>query len=764
MKRIIIYVLTAISLSLVSCEVERFAPIQTLQTECSSLVAPGIGASYTLSVSSNTSWKASLTEEGWVSCDIEEFVGSASVNVVFTSNDGAARSCELVLSTEDGSITRSVILRQGSRTEDGLLSIAQLRSHEAEGEYVFTESSKIRGFVTTDLEGNNFYPNSFAMQDGFGSDAAGITVALAQTQPDFVRGDEVEIELEGATLKRNEDGVLVLTPAKAPVKTQTTKITVEPMVVKMPSLAAGEYESMYVSVYNLQPLEESIGATLNSGVFMENSRGSKTFVKVFEGSLLTEATCPAGSGSVTGIAGAGAAPDRESFIIPMTVSDLVFESVRFDILAGGVSSFPYVLSLYSDNGENYSDEPKYIDYEVIPYSPASKFIDAYFYDKDRSTDVSLYVHAAGRTEDEIRSSLYWGNNMGYDCIPAKSFVTRQSAAGEYPGQAYYLLTMPLKKDFVSAGETFSVAFYIYNTDWAIRDWKLEYSLDMNNWYGYDETSGMGEGVIEFMPGGNFTLYNVKFTANTSIDASDILYLRLTPFGKRASIRPTSIATGWGSDVRLSVGMLVCPHVARPSEAPQNTIWHHTFDNLTEGSDYLMGDKLGLFDNLNGPLISAWNAQQRNGISGMNVAMRPGYAQVGYVEYGTDGLTAKSYKGTLQTPALENVTGNVVSLSFKAMAFKSSRAGRKNMHNQLSEKSSDATEIEVEILDGGYIVDLEGEAIPEVAKLTVSGLPVSEFKTFNLKVSGVTPQTKIVFKSAENGDFARWFIDDIIVTE
>lgn len=686
------------------------------------------------------------------------------MNVVFTSNDGAARSCELVLSTEDGSITRSVILRQGSRTEDGLLSIAQLRSHEAEGEYVFTESSKIRGFVTTDLEGNNFYPNSFAMQDGFASDAAGITVALAQTQPDFVRGDEVEIELEGATLKRNEDGVLVLTPAKAPVKTQTTKITVEPMVVKMPSLAAGEYESMYVSVYNLQPLEESIGATLNSGVFMENSRGSKTFVKVFEGSLLTEATCPAGSGSVTGIAGAGAAPDRESFIIPMTVSDLVFESVRFDILTGGVSSFPYVLSLYSDNGANESDEPKYIDYEVIPYSPASKFIDAYFYDKDRSTDVSLYVHAAGRTEDEIRSSLYWGNNLGYDCIPAKSFVTRQSAAGEYPGQAYYLLTMPLKKDFASAGETFSVAFYIYNTDWAIRDWKLEYSLDMNNWYGYDETSGMGEGVIEFMPGGNFTLYNVKFTANTSIDASDILYLRLTPFGKRASIRPTSIATGWGSDVRLSVGMLVCPHVARPSEAPQNTIWHHTFDNLNEGSDYLMGDKLGLFDNLNGPLISAWNAQQRNGISGINVAMRPGYAQVGYVEYGTDGLTAKSYKGTLQTPALENVTGNVISLSFKAMAFKSSRAGRKNMHNQLSEKSSDATEIEVEILDGGYIVDLDGEVIPEVPMVTVSGLPVSEFRTFNLKIAGATPQTKIMFKSAENGDFARWFIDDIIVTE
>ena len=62
------------------------------------------------------------------------------------------------------------------------------------------------------------------------------------------------------------------------------------------------------------------------------------------------------------------------------------------------------------------------------------------------------------------------------------------------------------------------------------------------------------------------------------------------------------------------------------------------------------------------------------------------------------------------------------------------------------------------------MELDGEIIPEVSKLAVSGLPVTEFKTFNLKLTGVTPQTKIAFKSAENGDFARWFIDDIIVTE
>ena len=762
MKRTFIYVLMVMGVLLGCSRNEMFAPLQTLEVDQDKLMAPGIGASYTITVNSNTAWQVELSDEDWISCDVEKFVGSTSLNVVFSPNEGDSRSCSLVLSSEDGSITRRVDLHQGSVKGNGLITIAELRSYESEEEYVFSGSSRIRGFVTTDLEGNNFYPNSFAMQDGFMEGASGMTVSFGETQPDFLRGEEVEVDLDGAVLKRNEDGMLVLLPAKAPVRTQTTRIGIEPMVVKLSSMVSGEYESMFVSVYNLQPLEDAVGATLNDGVIMQNSRGVQTFVKVFENSLLREATCPGGSGSVTGIAGPDAPQDGQSFIIPMAVSDLTFDGGRFNILTGGVTSYPYVLSLYSDNGKNESDEPKYIDYEVTPYNPVTKFIDAFYYDKDRTTDVSLHLHAAGRTEDEVRSSLYWGNNLGFDYIPAKSFVTRISAAGEYPGETYYLLTMPLKSDFVDAGGTFSVAFYIWNTGWAIRDWKLEYSLDMSNWHGYDEVSGTGEGLVEFMPAGNYTLYNVRFTAHTAIDASDILYIRFSPIGRRACINPLSNATGWGSDVRLSVGMLVCPHVERPSAAPQNTIWHHTFDSLTEGADYLMGERLGLFDNLNGPLMGAWNAGQRNGMSGSNVAMRPGYAQVGYAEYATDGVTAKSYKGKLQTPAL-GVEGDV-NLSFKAMAFRSSRAGRANMHNDVPEKGSDATEIEVEITGGGYVAELDGQTTGDVSALIISGLPVSEFKTYNLKIKGVTKQTAVVFRSSESEEFARWFIDDIIVTE
>ena len=58
--------LMALSLSLVSCENEIFAPIQTLEVDRAELVAPGIGASYSVSVNSNTSWHAELTAEEWI--------------------------------------------------------------------------------------------------------------------------------------------------------------------------------------------------------------------------------------------------------------------------------------------------------------------------------------------------------------------------------------------------------------------------------------------------------------------------------------------------------------------------------------------------------------------------------------------------------------------------------------------------------------------------------------------------------------------------
>ena len=85
--------LMALGLLLGCTTSEIFSPIQTLDVEREELFAPGIGASYSIAVSSNTSWKAELTSDGWVSCDVEEFVGSRSLNLVFRANEGEARNC-----------------------------------------------------------------------------------------------------------------------------------------------------------------------------------------------------------------------------------------------------------------------------------------------------------------------------------------------------------------------------------------------------------------------------------------------------------------------------------------------------------------------------------------------------------------------------------------------------------------------------------------------------------------------------------------------
>ena len=76
------------------CSVDGiFSPIQTLEVEREELIAPGIGASYSIAVSCNSAWKAELTSDGWISCDVEDFVGSRSLNVVFRENEGEARNC-----------------------------------------------------------------------------------------------------------------------------------------------------------------------------------------------------------------------------------------------------------------------------------------------------------------------------------------------------------------------------------------------------------------------------------------------------------------------------------------------------------------------------------------------------------------------------------------------------------------------------------------------------------------------------------------------
>ena len=97
-----------------------------------------------------------------------------------------------------------------------------------------------------------------------------------------------------------------------------------------------------------------------------------------------------------------------------------------------------------------------------------------------------------------------------------------------------------------------------------------------------------------------------------------------------------------------------------------------------------------------------------------------------------------------------------------------------MNANIPEKGPDAQRIDIEIVGGGKVVELDGKSIDPVSELTILGLPSSEFKTYNLKIavpeeasegeSEEVAKQSVIFKSAENIKFARWFIDDIIITQ
>ena len=117
----------------------------------------------------------------------------------------------------------------------------------------------------------------------------------------------------------------------------------------------------------------------------------------------------------------------------------------------------------------------------------------------------------------------------------------------------------------------------------------------------------------------------------------------------------------------------CIHVSQ-SKPCRNSV-------LTEGLDYLYGDKLAAMLNYCGSDISEWSAELKNGLSGTHVRQRPGYAQIGYVE--SQAVKRAEYKneaGALLTPAL-NAAGDL-NLSFRAMAARIAlKARRTNLRTR-----------------------------------------------------------------------------------
>ena len=394
-------------------------------------------------------------------------------------------------------------------------------------------------------------------------------------------------------------------------------------------------------------------------------------------------------------------------------------------------SLPYVFSLFATNGTG--NTPKYITKKVV----TSKTLVQY---NDASTGAMLEVKTSGSYND------YWSNKWyGHDNFVCQYFTGPDT---------YFMLNLPLRASLPSAFRV-SFGFFVDGTkNDIIKDWKLQYSKDNQTWY--DGGTFELERILRY--------YSFDITPEIAFNAGETLYLKWIPSGNASWNGGTT--TGTNGQLHFAGGVVVTDLTSPDSKASGN-VYAEDFDRINGGVDYRHAgqtngiEKLGQLGEIFGDSIENWTAEQKNGLSGSYVAERPGYVQIGYETYpggnrNTGAGSTTNHVGSLVTPALEKASGTIT-LSFKAMCYRSPYTGRANMS---AAAQADVTDIVVNIKGAGSF-----DASSNVTSTTLSGISTSKFDKKSLTIYNSDATTQIEFTStAVSGKFTRWFIDDICVTK
>ena len=394
-------------------------------------------------------------------------------------------------------------------------------------------------------------------------------------------------------------------------------------------------------------------------------------------------------------------------------------------------SLPYVFSLFATNGTG--NTPKYITKKVV----TSKTLVQY---NDASTGAMLEVKTSGSYTDYSSNKWY-----GHDNFVCQYFTGPDT---------YFMLNLPLRASLPSAFRV-SFGFFVDGTkNDIIKDWKLQYSKDNQTWY--DGGTFELERILRY--------YSFDITPEIAFNAGETLYLKWIPSGNASWNGGTT--TGTNGQLHFAGGVVVTDLTSPDSKASGN-VYAEDFDRINGGVDYRHAgqtngiEKLGQLGEIFGDSIENWTAEQKNGLSGSYVAERPGYVQIGYETYpggnrNTGAGSTTNHVGSLVTPALEKASGTIT-LSFKAMCYRSPYTGRANMS---AAAQADVTDIVVNIKGAGSF-----DASSNVTSTTLSGISTSKFDKKTLTIYNSDATTQIEFTStAVSGKFTRWFIDDICVTK
>lgn len=725
----------ALLLSAGSCKDDVALPMQSIALDTHAILAPSFGTTLSFEVRANCDWQISVTgdDTSWAQLSRSEATGTATVAVAIGENaTSASRSLTLrVAAKRNAAVAEELNFVQASATSEGYLSVPDLRTLAADGDYTVTQEVKLRGIVVSSVQDNNYFENCLALQSDL-KPRCGITLRTDETlyrNP----GEELEIDLKGAVVGVNaETGVMELKPVSDDrvVRSETTQVTPEALPVTYAQLASGDYESMYVSL-DAQVVVSDLNKVLSDNVTVQTADDERFTLYARQNSTFGIDAVPVGSGRLCGIAGVY---DGNSVVMPCTAADFAaMNAPRFD---GGIT-LPYVLSIMTRTATN--GDGKYVYYSGSNSTGSIDGVSVTAMDGTGANITAKLSSSGGNL-----GFRYWTESSGHHNLPMKSWQELD--------QNYALLTFPLNE---TIDGPFRFSFGWSASGSAPANWYLRYSNDNVTWYTPAPTDGPHFVIPQGKTvggGKNFFYWTIDIAPQIPLERRGTLYIRISPYdGTR--VDRSGAAIGNGGEIRLHSCAVVEKVPVFNTEKPAGAVYFEPFDNLTTGLDYRHGDKLAAMLNFCGSDISVWDAAVKNGLSGTHVRQRPGYAQIGFVE--TQTVAHGSYTnntGALMTPAFG--ASGTLTLSFDAMAYKNtsvfSTSGAKDLKGDLKS-------VVVEVIGGG--------TIDGAAKKVVSGLTYTEFNRFSLTIDGATASTAVRFTSEPaSGEFSRWFIDNICVTK
>lgn len=725
----------ALLLSAGSCKDDVALPMQSIALDTHAILAPSFGTTLSFEVRANCDWQISVTgdDTSWAQLSRSEATGTATVAVAIGENaTSASRSLTLrVAAKRNAAVAEELNFVQASATSEGYLSVPDLRTLAADGDYTVTQEVKLRGIVVSSVQDNNYFENCLALQSDL-KPRCGITLRTDETlyrNP----GEELEIDLKGAVVGVNaETGVMELKPVSDDrvVRSETTQVTPEALPVTYAQLASGDYESMYVSL-DAQVVVSDLNKVLSDNVTVQTADDERFTLYARQNSTFGIDAVPVGSGRLCGIAGVY---DGNSVVMPCTAADFAaMNAPRFD---GGIT-LPYVLSIMTRTATN--GDGKYVYYSGSNSTGSIDGVSVTAMDGTGANITAKLSSSGGNL-----GFRYWTESSGHHNLPMKSWQELD--------QNYALLTFPLNE---TIDGPFRFSFGWSASGSAPANWYLRYSNDNVTWYTPAPTDGPHFVIPQGKTvggGKNFFYWTIDIAPQIPLERRGTLYIRISPYdGTR--VDRSGAAIGNGGEIRLHSCAVVEKVPVFNTEKPAGAVYFEPFDNLTTGLDYRHGDKLAAMLNFCGSDISVWDAAVKNGLSGTHVRQRPGYAQIGFVE--TQTVAHGSYTnntGALMTPAFG--ASGTLTLSFDAMAYKNtsvfSNSGAKDLKGDLKS-------VVVEVIGGG--------TIDGAAKKVVSGLTYTEFNRFSLTIDGATASTAVRFTSEPaSGEFSRWFIDNICVTK